>query len=176
MNHFPLTLSDIIVIAGYLLLVLYIGFYFRRRMSSAEDYFAGGHQVPWWLAGVSHYISSASALTFIAYAVLWVGFWMTLRGTVGEVTGLLGGTVAMGAILAFAFDAPRAAPKIILALFILNALGYYAGGKIEGKLAVEHRLLAMLLWGACYGIGFGAGLGAAFHLCQQRARAILRQP
>ncbi len=70
MNHFPLTLSDIIVIAGYLLLVLYIGFYFRRRMSSAEDYFAGGHQVPWWLAGVSHYISSASALTFIAYSQL----------------------------------------------------------------------------------------------------------
>jgi len=70
MNHFPLTLSDIIVIAGYLLLVLYIGFYFRRRMSSAEDYFAGGHQIPWWLAGVSHYISSASALTFIAYSQL----------------------------------------------------------------------------------------------------------
>ena len=70
MNHFPLTLSDIIVITGYLLLVLYIGFYFRRRMSSAEDYFAGGHQIPWWLAGVSHYISSASALTFIAYSQL----------------------------------------------------------------------------------------------------------
>jgi SSS family solute:Na+ symporter len=70
MNHFPLTLSDIVVIAGYLLLVLYIGLYFRRRMRSAEDYFAGGHQVPWWLAGVSHYISSASALTFVAYSQL----------------------------------------------------------------------------------------------------------
>jgi hypothetical protein len=116
------------------------------------------------------------AIAFIAYAMLWVGFWMALRGTVGEVAGLLGGTVAMGAILAFAFDIPQAAPKISFALFILNALGYYAGGKIEGKLAVDHRLLAMLLWGACYGIGFGAGLGAAFHLCQQRAREILRQP
>ena len=70
MNHIPLTLSDFIVIAGYLLLVLYIGLYFRRRMRSAEDYFAGGHQVPWWLAGVSHYISSASALTFVAYSQL----------------------------------------------------------------------------------------------------------
>jgi SSS family solute:Na+ symporter len=70
MNHFPLTPSDIIVIAGYLFLVLYIGMYFRKRMRSAEDYFAGGHQVPWWLAGVSHYISSASALTFVAYSQL----------------------------------------------------------------------------------------------------------
>src|SRR5690242_18518 len=70
MNHIPLALSDFIVIAGYLLLVLYIGFYFRRRMTSADDYFAGGHKVPWWLAGVSHYISSASALTFVAYSQL----------------------------------------------------------------------------------------------------------
>ena len=69
-NQFSLALSDIVVIVGYLFLVLYIGFYFRTRMRSAEDYFAGGHQVPWWLAGVSHYISSASALTFVAYSQL----------------------------------------------------------------------------------------------------------
>jgi SSS family transporter len=58
------------VIVGYLALVLYIGLYFRRRLHSAEDYFAGGHNVPWWLAGISHYISSASALTFVAYSQL----------------------------------------------------------------------------------------------------------
>ncbi len=58
------------VIVGYLVLVLYIGLYFRKRMHSAEDYFAGGHKVPWWLAGVSHYISSASALSFVAYSQL----------------------------------------------------------------------------------------------------------
>ena len=79
----------------------------------------------------------------------------------------------MGAILAYAFDAPRTALKIILALFILNTLGYYAGGKIEGKLAIDHRLAAMLLWGGCYGIGFGAGLGVAFHVCQAQARALI---
>lgn len=115
------------------------------------------------------------SLAFIAYAVLWVGFWMGLRGAIGEIAGLLGGTAAMGAILAWAFDAPRTAPKAILTLFILNGLGYYLGGKIEGKLGVDHRLAAMLLWGICYGIGFGAGLGAAFHLCQERARALLQK-
>lgn len=115
------------------------------------------------------------SLAFIAYAALWITFWEMWTNDIGSVAGLLSGTVAMGAILAFAFDTPRAMPKVILALFVLNTLGYYAGGKIEGKLIIDHRLTAMLLWGACYGIGFGAGLGVAFHLCQERARGLLRE-
>jgi hypothetical protein len=115
------------------------------------------------------------ALAFIAYAVLWVAFWVALRGDAGSLLGLLGGTAAMGAILALAFGVPRVMPQVILTLFALNALGYYAGGKIEGHLAVDYRLVAMLLWGVCYGIGFGAGLGVAFHLCQAPARALLRE-
>ncbi len=114
------------------------------------------------------------ALAFIAYVVLWVTFWVMLRSDAGGFLGLLGGTAAMGAILALAFDHPRAMARSIPALFVLNALGYYAGGKIEGKIGIDHRLAAILLWGACYGIGFGAGLGAAFYFCQERARALLR--
>jgi solute:Na+ symporter, SSS family len=76
-NRLPLTPSDLIVIGGYLLLVLSIGFYYRKRMHSTEDYFAGGHQVPWWLAGVSHYISGASALSFVAYAQLGYTYGLT---------------------------------------------------------------------------------------------------
>src|SRR5580658_4949953 len=67
-NQLPLTPSDLVVIVGYLVLVLLVGLYYRRRMHSAEDYFAGGHQVPWWLAAVSHYMSSASALAFVSYS------------------------------------------------------------------------------------------------------------
>ncbi len=113
-------------------------------------------------------------LAFLAYAVVWVALWMTLRGDAGSIGGLLGGTAVMGVILALAFDAPRALPGVIAALFLLNTLGYYVGGWIEGKLIIDHRLAAMLLWGACYGLGFGAGLGLAFHLCQERARVLLR--
>ena len=79
----------------------------------------------------------------------------------------------MGAILAFAFDAQRSVVKVIAALFVLNAPGYFAGGWFEGRLAIHHRLAAMMLWGVCYGIGFGAGLGVAFRICQARARAAL---
>jgi hypothetical protein len=114
------------------------------------------------------------SLAFAAYAVAWVGFWVALRGDEGSIAGLLGGTAAMGAIIALAFDAPRAMGQVIAALFVLNTLGYCAGGWFEGKLAIDHRLAGMLLWSVCYGIGFGAGLGVAFHLCQERARAALR--
>ena len=114
------------------------------------------------------------AIAFIAYAAAWVVFWIWLRGREGEIAGLLGGTIAMGAILAFAFDAQRSVVKIIAALFVLNAAGYFLGGWFEGKLAIHHRLAAMLFWGVCYGIGFGAGLGLVFHICQTRARAMLR--
>lgn len=113
------------------------------------------------------------SLAFTGYALAWVGCWVWLRGARGEIAGLFTGTVMLGAILAFAFAAQRAIAKIIAALFLLNALGYYAGSWIAGKLMIDHGLAAMLVWALCYGIGFGAGLGVAFHLCQADARAIL---
>lgn len=63
-----LTRPDFVVIFGYFALVLWIGMYFRRQQKTAGDYFAGGHQVPWWLAGISHYMSSFSAFTFVVYS------------------------------------------------------------------------------------------------------------
>ena len=77
------------------------------------------------------------ALAFVAYASVWIAFWVWLRGPEGEIAGVLGGTVAMGAVLAFAFDAQRSLLKIIAALAVPNALGYFAGGWSEGKLAIE---------------------------------------
>ncbi len=90
MNRSPLTPSDLVVIGGYFLLVIWVGLYFRKRMKALEDYFAGGHNVPWWLAGVSHYMSSFSAFSFVAYAQMaytygWVAitlFWVTLPACV----------------------------------------------------------------------------------------------
>jgi SSS family solute:Na+ symporter len=86
MNRFSLTLPDVLVIAGYFLVVIWIGLEFRNRVQAPGDYFAGGHQVPWWLAGISHYMSSFSAFSFVAYAQLgytwgWVSitlFWVTV--------------------------------------------------------------------------------------------------
>jgi len=95
MNRFSLTMPDVLVIAGYFAVVIWVGFEFRNRVKSAGDYFAGGHQVPWWLAGISHYMSSFSAFSFVAYAQLgyswgWVSvtlFWVTVPAC------LLGGLI-----------------------------------------------------------------------------------
>ncbi|HVY72192.1 MAG TPA: hypothetical protein VHH73_19825 [Verrucomicrobiae bacterium] len=124
------------------------------------------------------------APAFSAYSVLWITGWMLLRGHPGSVAGLLGGTVAMGWILARTFGAEETI-KIIAALFVLNSLGYFIGGVVEGSVIGMKSLAffgdpmskrsqavtAKLLWGVCYGAGFGAGLGLAFYLCQARVRA-----
>jgi SSS family transporter len=68
MTTIRLTTPDYIVIFGYFVVVLLVGLYFNKKQKAAQDYFAGGHQVPWWLAGISHYMSSFSAFTFIAYS------------------------------------------------------------------------------------------------------------
>lgn len=127
------------------------------------------------------------AITFTANSVLWIGGWMALRGHAGSVAGLLAGTAAMGWLLTLAFDAPRARGRVIAALFGLNTLGYFIGGVVEGAVAgmqpfslagteVDRRTQVMgakLLWGVFYGLGFGAGLGLAFHECQRAARELL---
>ncbi len=85
MTGLRLTSPDYVVIFGYFIVVLVVGVYFNNRQRASQDYFAGGHQVSWWLAGISHYMSSFSAFTFVAYSQMaytygWVAitiFWMT---------------------------------------------------------------------------------------------------
>lgn len=60
--------ADHIVIAGYFLLLTLVGFYFWKRMRQASDFFTGGNRIPWWLAGVSFYLTGFSAFTFVAYS------------------------------------------------------------------------------------------------------------
>src|SRR5690606_8693845 len=46
---------------------LAIGVYLKRFMRQAGDYFTGGRRMPWWLAGVSYYMTTFSAFAFVAY-------------------------------------------------------------------------------------------------------------
>ncbi|WP_395750371.1 hypothetical protein [Prosthecobacter sp.] len=113
-------------------------------------------------------------LSFTAYSIAWIIGWMSLGGHAGSIAGLASGTILMSLMLVAAFDALRSALKVFLSLFLLNSLGYFIGGVSEHFLMPVHKLAAMLSWGVFYGIGLGAGLGIAFHLCQERARRLLK--
>jgi SSS family solute:Na+ symporter len=75
-----LTLLDWAVIAGYLLLMLLLGIYFRRRSGeNTEEYFVSGRRVSWWLAG-----TSMVATTFAADTPLVVTGLVYTRGIAGN--------------------------------------------------------------------------------------------
>lgn len=65
-----LQVADQIVVIGYFALLALVGLYFWKRMRQASDFFTGGNQIPWWLAGVSFYMTSFSAFMFVAYSEL----------------------------------------------------------------------------------------------------------
>lgn len=123
-------------------------------------------------------------IAFAAYSAAWIAGWMALKGHWGSLVGLLAGTVAMGLVFAAAFEAWGAALKIIAALFVLNALGYFVGGWIEGYLAQQSEfgflsgapltIFMKYAWAICYGVGLGAGLGFAFHASQANARELIQ--
>ena len=65
-----LTRFDYAVIFLYFVLVAGIGWVARGRVKGLDDYFAGGHGVSWWMAGISHHVSGYSAFAFVGYAGL----------------------------------------------------------------------------------------------------------
>ena len=88
-----LTGPDQFILVGYFVLMLGIGVYFFRYMKGMKDYFSGGNDIPWWLSGVSFFMSSFSAFAFISYSALaykygWVSvtlFWVTVPATIVNV-------------------------------------------------------------------------------------------
>jgi len=61
-------LPDYLVIIAYFLLIVFIGYYFKRYIKKAKDYFAAGNVMPWWLAGTSFFMASFSTLLFVIYS------------------------------------------------------------------------------------------------------------
>lgn len=131
------------------------------------------------------------SLAFFVYAVAWTAGWFTLHrtagSTVGSIVGLLAGTAAMGVVLAGGFAAPGAMLKVIATLFVANAVGYFVGEWTHNAVLAlgEGNPLGIVLqkparatiskaaWGLFYGLGFGAGIGLAFYLCQAQARKVI---
>jgi SSS family solute:Na+ symporter len=59
---------DYAVIAVYMLLMIALGVVAKRKVRNAQDYFAAGKRVPWWLGAISHHMSGYSAFAYVGYA------------------------------------------------------------------------------------------------------------
>lgn len=110
------------------------------------------------------------SLAFIVYAIVWTAAYMTWRGKIGGIVGALVGMVAMGGTLAGAFGVQRQALAVITALFASNLAGYFVGELVHNALTGTSAKAA---WGICYGLGFGAGIGFSFYMCQSEARRLI---
>ena len=67
---YTLETADLVVMAGFFVVLLAVGVFYAGRMHNLRDFFGGSRQVPWWLAGVSLYMTTFSAFTFVAYSAL----------------------------------------------------------------------------------------------------------
>ena len=61
---------DWLVLILYFLVMIGIGWWAKRRVKNAADFFTAGGKMPWWLCGISHHMSGYSAAVFVAYAAI----------------------------------------------------------------------------------------------------------
>jgi hypothetical protein len=116
---------------------------------------------------------------FIAYAIAWCACWFAWRFGQGEWLGSAFGAAAFAFVLAIGFRNFRAFGAVALVLFLFHSIGYFSGDAAYKWLGSNGPtmfgwskgatgLAAKLLWGFCYGAGFGAGIGYAFAIFQRK--------
>jgi SSS family solute:Na+ symporter len=90
---------DFIVILFFSAFILYIGLLFSRTGTNMKSFFAGGEAVPWFIGGLSLFMSFFSAGTFVA--------WGSVAYKYGWASVTIQWTMAFGALIAALFIAPR---------------------------------------------------------------------
>ena len=102
----------------YVALMTAIGLWSYGKVDRAEDFFAAGGKMPWWLSGISHHMSGYSGAVFVAYAGVAYTYGFTLYVWWALPIGL--------AVLAGSFSiAPRWA-RLRIRLGIVSPMEYLA--------------------------------------------------
>jgi len=108
---------DTIVIFIFSAFVLVIGMLFARTGKNMKSFFAGGEAVPWFIGGLSLFMSFFSAGTFVA--------WGSIAYKYGWVAVVIQWTMGIGGLVTAIFLAPRwkRAGALTAAEFIKQRLG-----------------------------------------------------
>jgi SSS family transporter len=61
---------DYIIVAGYVLLITFIGLTFSRKQKTTEEFSLGGRGAPWWVAALSLYATATSSISLMAVPAL----------------------------------------------------------------------------------------------------------
>ncbi len=84
-----LALPDWIMVSFYFALMIGVSAYVYKFVHEIKDYFKGGNLIPWWLSGVSFWMTSFSVAAFVFYPSIcyrygWVGItllWVAVPAT-----------------------------------------------------------------------------------------------
>jgi len=112
-------------------------------------------------------------VAFLLYSVGWIAAYFTIRGVAGEWLGALAGTALMALVISLAFNKREKFVPTLIALFIGNAIGYFAGSILNGLIGGR---VGMLSWGLFFGLGLGVALGRVFYDLQAQTREMLKDP
>lgn len=93
------TYLDTVVIAIFSVFVLGVGMLFSRKGNTIKTFFAGGESVPWFIGGLSLFMSFFSAGTFVA--------WGSIAYKYGWVAITIQWTMCIGALVTGFWIAPR---------------------------------------------------------------------
>ncbi|MCL2706704.1 MAG: sodium:solute symporter [Dehalococcoidia bacterium] len=84
-------LVRLLLLAGFFVLTIFVGLYFRKRASSVNDFVLGGRSVGPWLSAFSYGVTYFSAVVFVGFAgqfgwrfgtaAVWIGLGNAFIGT-----------------------------------------------------------------------------------------------
>jgi hypothetical protein len=112
---------------------------------------------------------------FLAYATVWTAIYFLVRAPGRDWIAAAAGCAAFALVLGAVLGGLRVWPRVFAVVLATHAAGYGLGGVFCYQV-FAHDKAGMLSWGLFYGLGFGAGIGYAFHAFQKVSAAPPARP
>lgn len=132
------SIIDTLVIVIFSIFIMLVGFSFSRTGRNLKSFFAGGEAVPWFIGGLSLFMSFFSAGTFVA--------WGSIAYKHGWVAITIQWTMCIGGLITGLYIAPKwkATGNLTAAEFIKERLGE----KVQKSFIFIFMLVSLLIKGS----------------------------